>query len=171
MENQQQPLLNIERSSLINHSTNDASMHMQKRPYNKVIIAAIIGTFIVVVIIIVVMSNNSDPDSPVLPSVQPAAAAAAPSTPYDSLGCYTDTNTIRALRDMAPTEDHTIETCSKYATLNNSKIFGMQHGNQCWIDSDPSRDYKMHGSATCTTRDAFPIGSGDAWLNEIYRIN
>jgi hypothetical protein len=90
--------------------------------------------------------------------------------PYSSLGCYKDTGN-RALRIMAPTDVHTIDSCYNYAKLNNNSIFGMQNGKECWLDSDPNRDYKMHGVATCNTKSGFPTGSGDAWLNEIYQIN
>jgi hypothetical protein len=110
------------------------------------------------------------PPATYAPAPPATYAPSAPMDPYSSLGCYHDTDD-RALRNTAPTEDHTIESCYNYAKSNNSKIFGMQYGNQCWIDSDPNRDYAMHGVATCITRSGFPTGSGSDFLNEIYQIN
>jgi hypothetical protein len=89
--------------------------------------------------------------------------------PYSSLGCYTDTLT-RALSTKVPGEQ-TINSCAQYAKTNNHKIFGMQYGNECWVDSDPNKDYKMYGKAQCATRTGYPTGSGDAFLNEIYQVN
>jgi hypothetical protein len=95
------------------------------------------------------------------------APAALP--PYSSLGCYAD-GTPRALRSRYYSAN-TIEKCAAKARSLGSKIFGMQYGDECWIDSDPNRDYAMHGKRDCAPRVGFPVGQGGASINNIYKIN
>ena len=64
-----------------------------------------------------------------------------------------------------------IEQCYQNAQNNNSKTFAMQYGDQCFIDSDPARDYKMYGSTPCAPRDGFPKGSGGAYINHMYQVS
>jgi hypothetical protein len=115
-------------------------------------------------IIFLAVTMGSESTTPVL------IGTPTTTVPYSSLGCYNDINDNRALRNRV-SGAHTIESCAEYAKTKNSKIFGMQYGNVCLIDSDPTRDYKMHGAVACSTRSSYPTGSGDSFLNEIYQLN
>jgi hypothetical protein len=89
--------------------------------------------------------------------------------PYESVGCYKDKED-RALRIRLPGQS-TIDSCAQYAKANNHKTFAMQAGSVCFVDTNPNRDYAMYGNVECSTRPNYPTGSGDGWLNEVYKWN
>ena len=98
-----------------------------------------------------------------------AQIAANAQKPYTSLGCYVDKED-RALRTTYQ-DITTILGCRQKAHSLGAKVFGVQDGGQCWIDSDVERDYAQYGKTTCVPIEGAAAGTGGPWINHMYQVN
>jgi hypothetical protein len=85
-----------------------------------------------------------------------------------SLGCYNEPSTGRIFKTHVP-GDYTIKTCNAYAKDNKHDIFGLQYGNECWVDSN-TKKYNTYTPANCANnRLGYNVGTGGNRIVNIYK--